>query len=324
MVKTDIDKIKGAFYVYSNGEYVVLPGTKLYIFKTDGSMVACRTDLRYAGRITFLSGNRMLLCSSKAVFHMIDLRDGSDIWTTPYLKNELNVHKLAVSPDEAFVYTYDGWKGCNFISRLDLQKLTVEDYDMHWDVGATTDILCDEEGIPCLLKTVQETIGGKLFCQNGVRIHDFDCVNPGSTNVWKTKWSFEFPRNALRYFDSTEKIITNDLCIYDTATGASVDLLENESTWEPPGNDLCDCWLDNSKHYLCLQYQTANAIIDIRARKVVAQYAADYKKGCLIGNEYWLCVGNKILRKPFPAFEEAPPVKLIGWDEFYAQQPERR
>ena len=57
----DVDKIKGNFYIYSNGEYVVLPGTKLYILKTDGSLVACRNDLRHAGRITFVSGNRMLL-----------------------------------------------------------------------------------------------------------------------------------------------------------------------------------------------------------------------------------------------------------------------
>ena len=96
-----IDTIKGSFYIYSNGEYVVLPGTKLYIFNIDGSLAACRSDLRYAGRITFLSGNRLLLCSSRAVFHMIDLKDGSDIWTAPYTKVELPTD-LAVSPDEAY------------------------------------------------------------------------------------------------------------------------------------------------------------------------------------------------------------------------------
>lgn len=35
------------------------------------------------------------------------------------------------------------------------------------------DIFCDEDGVPCLLKTVFETIGGKPYHQNGVRIHDF-------------------------------------------------------------------------------------------------------------------------------------------------------
>lgn len=108
-------------YIYTNGEYVVLLGAKLYIFKTDGRLVACRSDLRYAGRITFLSDNRMLLCSSKAVFHMVNLCDGCDIWTAPYTKCELNVSDIALSPNELFAYTYDEWKGCHFISRLDLQ-----------------------------------------------------------------------------------------------------------------------------------------------------------------------------------------------------------
>lgn len=45
--------------------------------------------------------------------------------------------------------------------------------------------------------------------------------------------------------------------------------------------------------------------------------------GCLIGDEYWICVEEKILRKPFPAFEDAPNVKLVGgWDFFYSKHLE--
>lgn len=319
----DIDKIKGSFYVYSNGEYVVLPGTKLYIFKTDGSAVACRNDLRYADRITFLSGNRMLLCSSKAVFHMINLCDGSDIWTAPYTKIELNAADLAVSPDEAFAYTYDAWRGSDFISRLNLQTHEVDIHDMYMDEGATMDILCDETGVPCLLKTLSETIGGRQFRQNGVRIHDFNDISPGNTTSWKTKWSVEGTGSAFHFLDSTDRIVTKDLHIYDTSTGASDDLLENETDWERPEEYPCDCWLDINKRYLCVKYQTANVIIDISSRKVVAQYAADYKQGCLIGNEYWICVNDRICRKPFPAFEVAPPVKsVINSDWYYSKHPE--
>ena len=57
---TDIDRLKGDFSVYFSGEYVVLTGSKLYIFRPDGSQVACRKDLRYADRITFLPGSRCL------------------------------------------------------------------------------------------------------------------------------------------------------------------------------------------------------------------------------------------------------------------------
>ena len=318
----DVDKIKGNFYIYSNGEYVVLPGTKLYILRTDGSLVTCRSDLRHAGRITFLSGNRMLLCSSKKEFHMIDLHDGSDIWVAPYTKFELNVEKLAISPDGAFAYTVDQWRNRKFISRLDLETHEVDCYDMYMDSGATRDICCDEEGVPCLLKTLTETIGGKTFHQVGVRLHDFFYLMPGSTTEWKTKWYFEDTRMASCFFDGPDRIVTNDLCVYEPATGKLVDLLENDTKWQRLKGNPCDCWLDLSKRYLCVKYRWANVIIDILDRKVVAQYAADYKKGCLVGDEYWICIDDRICRKPFPAWEDALPEKPVGLEWYYSKHPE--
>lgn len=325
MKKTDLEKLKGSFYIYSNGEYVVLPGTKLYIFKTDGSLVACRNDLRYAGRITFLSGNRMLLCSSKAVFHMIDLCSGSDIWITPYVKHNLNVNELAISPDEAFAYTYDECKGINFISRLFMttQEHEVDAQDMYMDVGATRGILCDSDGVPCLLKTLSETIGGKNVNQNGVRIHDFDGIAPGGTTTWKAKWSFD-NRTSISFWGSTNRILTNDLCIYDVVTGTLTPLLESEAYNQLPHQTICDCWSDFTGRYLCLKYQTGNVIVDTQTRNIAAQYAADYTRGCLIGNEYWICVNDRVCRKPFPAFEEIPPVKhTINMDWYFAEHPEQ-
>ena len=319
---SEIDKIRGNISVYSNGEYVVLPGTKLYILKTDGSLVACRNDLRNARRITFLSGNKMLLCSSKTVFHMIDLRDGNDLWTAPYTKNELNVADLAVSQDEAFVYTFDQWKGIHFISQLNLQTHEVDIHDMDMDLGATKCIVCDEEGIPCLLKTLSETIGGKHVNQNGIRIHDFNGIDPGGTTTWKAKWSFH-DRTAIFFLGSTDQILTNDLCIYEPATGSLTPLLKPEDCSQLPNQTICSCWLDFTKRYVCLMYQRGNVIIDTLTCSIAAQYAADYAQGCLIGNEYWICVNNRICRKPFPSFEEIPPVKLTyNMDWYYSKRPE--
>lgn len=318
----DVDKINGKFDIYCNGEYVVLPGSKLYILKTDGSLVACRKDLRYVGRITFLSGNRMLLCSSKGVFHMINLCDGSDIWTAPYTKTNLNVASLAISPDEAYAYTYDEWRGHHFISRLDLQTHLVYSHEMNMDIGGTCGIICDEEGVPCLLKSLVETIGGENVVQNGVRLHNYHSVSPGSTTVWKTKWSSSPGDSAFNFLDSADSVLTTSLHIYEPASGISIDLLENEPAWSPE-QPLCECWLDSTGRYLCLLYQTVNVVIDIKARKVAAQYAVNYGRGCLIGNEYWVCLDSKILRKPFPAFEEAPPVKTsINMDWYFSNRPE--
>ena len=309
MKNSDLERIEGNFFIYSNGKYVVLPGKKLYIFMANGSLVACRKDLPNAGKITFLSGDRMLLCSSKAVFHMVNLCDGNDIWTAPYTKIELNIAPMTVSQEESFVYTFDTWQGNHFISRLNLTSREVTIHDMYMDSGATRDIMCNNNGVPCLLKTLRETIGGQTFHQCGVRIHDFDDIAPGNTTSWETKWSFDEYREALCFQADTNSIITTDLHIYNPSTGNSCDLLANETTWKHPQQSPSACWLDSSKQYLCVMYGTVNVIIDLHARKVAAQYAADFTRGCLIGNEYWVCEQNRILRKPFPAFEDVPPVK---------------
>lgn len=318
----DIDKIKGKFSVYSNGEYVVLPGTKLYIFKIDGSLVVCRKDLRYAGRITFLSSNRLLLCDARTGFHMIDLCDGSDFWVAPYTKFELNAAQLAVSPDEAFAYTYDEWKGRSFISRLNLQTQEVDVHDLYMDRGATMGILCDEEGVPCMLKSLGETIGGKLYKQGGVRMHDYYYLAPGNTTTWKTKWAFQGNRSVFRFLDSTDRMVMCDFCVYEPSTETLTNLLENETSWQLPEKNAVDCWLDRTKSYLCVMYDTANVVIDLHARKVVAQYATDFTCGCLIGDEYWICADDRIHRKPFPALEAALPEKSVGTEWYFSKHPE--
>lgn len=327
MIKVaDADKLKGDFSVYFNGEYVVLSGTKLFILRPDGSLVARRDDLHRSQKITFFPQNRVLLCTGKAVFHMIDLRDGSDIWSAPYIRNNLNRNNLAVSPDGEYAYTFDENRYGKFIARLHLNSPghEVDAQEMQGDIGATCDIACDEDGVPCLLKTLTETVGGKRLNQCGVRMHDYDGIAPGSTTTWKTKWSFEQGRTAEFFFDGTDRVITGDYYLYEPATGKLTDLLEKEESWERSGTGLLACWKDVSGRYLCLGYDNRNVIIDLQERKIAAQYASSWERGCLIGDRYWLCVDKKILRKPFPAFEELPPrKKVIGMDWYYAQHPER-
>lgn len=331
-MKTYLDKLNNVYQIFFSGEYVVIDHTKLHILRPDGTLVACRSDLCYAGRITFLSGNRMLLCSSKSVFHMIDLTTGEDLWTAPYTKTNLNVKPIAISPGEKFAYTYDGWNNgkmdTSFITQLNLETHETEIIEMHLDAGASRDICCEDETIPCLLKTLLETVGGKNYLVSGVRLHDFFCQEARYTNVWKTKWVRETPCGSPEiFFGSTDQVVTSDLKVFTPATGEEIDLLENETQHTLPQENLGYCWLDQTGRYLCLRYMTGNVVIDIRERKIAATYAAEFKRGCLIGNEYWLGTEKGIVRKPFPAFEEIPPynapnhlAKLTS--AYYSKHPE--
>ena len=317
----DIDRIKCNSHIYTNGSYVVIPDTKLHILKPDGTLVVSRKDLRNAGRITFLPDNKLLLCSSKAIVHMINLLDGQDIWTAPFTKSYFNLGSFAISPDRTFAYAYGNNHQGSFISRINLLTQEVDSYSFDCDIGTTEDILCDTEGIPCLLKTLNETIGGKQVLQSGIRIHDFDGIAPYSTTIWNAKWSSE-SRSSLCFFDSVDHILTSDLKVYHSYTGELIDLLENENSWVPPSKGTLGYWLDPNKQYLFIRYQNANVVIDTQAKKVVAQYASSWH-GALVGNEYWICSEGKVLRKPFPSFEEIPPVKAtIGMDWYFSKHPE--
>ena len=136
--------------------------------------------------------------------------------------------------------------------------------------------------------------------------HDFDSIDPGSTTTWKAKWSFD-NRTAISFLGSTNRILTNDLCIYDLATGTLTPILKPEVYSQLPHQTICDCWLDSTERYLCLKYQKGNVIVDMQTRSIVAQYAAECTQGCLIGNEYWICINDQVCRKPFPVFEEIHP-----------------
>ena len=331
-MKTYLDKLKNVYDIHFNGEYVVIAHTKLHILRPNGTLVTCRDDLRYASRITFLSGKRLLLCSNKTVFHMIDLTTGEDLWTAPYTKNNLNVNPIVISPNEKFAYTYDRWNDGkidkSFISQLNLDTHETEIIDMYLDVGATADICCEDETTPCLLKYYLEEVGGKTYRITGVRLHDFFCQEARRTNKWKTKWYYEGSGiQPMIFLDSTDRVATSNLHIYTPTTGEDIDLLENETeniiAREYPNH----CWLDYTRRYLCVQYQKGNAIIDIQERKIAATYAADYKKGCLISNKYWLGTEKGVVRKTFPAFEEIPPynptqASAAAASANYAKHPE--
>jgi hypothetical protein len=265
----------------------------------------------------------MLLCC-KAVFHMIQLPEGTDLWTAPYTKTNFNLNDLAVTPDEAYAYTYDEYRNSRFLTRLflDTPEHTVDLQEMGPDIGGTRGILCDEEGVPCLLKTLVETIGGKTVYQSGVRIHDFYDISPGNTTTWKTKWSSD-TRIAISFWGSTNQVLTQDLCVYTPSTGTLAPLLKPDVQSRLPRQALCGCWTDSAGRYLCLKYQTGNVILDLQDGSIAAQYAGAYTRGCLIGREYWISDMDRICRKPFPAWEELPVAKTNPtMDWYFSSRPE--
>lgn len=322
-MKKEIDKVNGCYDIYSNGRYVVLAGTKLRVFNTDGSQIICRDDIRYPGRITFLSNNRMMLSTGNGVIHLIDLVTGKDIWSVQGPKADFNIVHFAVTPDESCAYTFGTKREKMFIIRVDLRTCEVDSYYVTNDIGSTYDISCDENGVACILKVLYQNVAGQIISENGVLIQDYDDISRGNSHYWKSKWQFAGQKNAFRFWGDIDHILTSDLTLYEPKTGDHANLLENDTIKQVTGGHPSEAWLTPDERFLCLMYLQSNIIIDLGDKKICAIYAAEYTRGCIVENEYWICVGKRIIRKPFPL--EEPIIKkntTARIDEYLGKHPE--
>lgn len=306
MRKTELEKVKGEFSFHYNGEFVVLSGAVLYIFRPDGSLVAKRSDLKNTVRTLFLSGNRMLIQRGK-VLHLVNLENGEDLWQVPYPVKAISPGVyITASAEERYAFLADETENGLVLSRLDLETRQLEIRGVYGDCGGTDDIRSLGEDTVCLLKALVITVAGKPVVESGVRLHDWYYDLEFTCTDWKSKWSWAGTDTVRCFFGSADQVLTQSLHVFTPETGEMIDLLENETTWKRP--KMAPSWVepDNSGRYLKVYYFRQGCVfIDLQERKVCAAYATDnFGGGCLIAGEYWDCEDGHVVRKPFPLFEE--------------------
>ena len=179
-----------------------------------------------------------------------------------------------------------------------------------------TDLVCDMQGNPCILQyhfEEAEDIRNIQISKNG--IIESCVVKENGSPTYKPLffWEFPHPRISKFFLGDIDTILTQDLYVYTPSSGQLCDLIENRSVWNQTGQKPIDYRIDRKRQYLTLLCNTVNVIIDMNARKLVARYAAQYRFGCIVGNEFWVCTDQGVLRKPFPLIEEMPPFKFPLW-----------
>ena len=226
----ELDKVKGSHWIFRNSDYVVFVGKKLWIFKKDGTLIACRKDIPHAYKVAFLPGERLLTGGgNKAEYRLLSLVDGTDIWSFPPIKKkEVCAYRFAISPDYKQAFDYYSWMDGYHLVKLDIQTGEMDICLLQEDLRATKDIMCDENGVPCLLQTHYEEIGGQRVSQNGVRYHYLDDIDVGNAYYWKYKWQHKGITIADTFLESTELILTKDLYVYEPKSGKTYFLLEND------------------------------------------------------------------------------------------------
>lgn len=311
----NLDKIKGDYNIYCNQRYIVLVGSMLWIYKIDGTLVACRKDIVNVNKIAFLSKDRLITCGGKgASYHLLSLVDGSEIWSIPRMKKvELFGKRFAIPSDDSVIYDYFYWKNIDYLVTIYIESGNIQICQLQKGLNVTTDFICDQEGVPCLLQCNYENISGQKVSQNGIRYFYADDYTPGRAYYWKYKWQHQGNTIAALFLDSTEMILTKDLFVYIPKSGEQYYLLENDNDRKAPEYGMLEGWFDSNKEYLSISYDNCNVVVDWKERKAVARYVSNFLQGCLINDEYWICTDGRIRRVAFPLIEDLPPRKLSTW-----------
>ncbi len=308
MKKDELQKIKGNYWIESSQKYVVFLGKKLWIFQPDGTLVACRRDIVNGYKAVFLPGDRFLMAyDKKAAYRMISLKDGTDIWSIPQIKMSSGLSRLSISPKGDFAYDSYFRRGNQYLISIELASGAMTTTLLSEGLRTTQDIICDENGCPCLLQAHHEEVAGTVVSQNGIRIQNPDDFDFGSAYHWRRKWQHDGLHTAQFFLDSIDTVMTNDFWVYDLAGGERYNLLENE-----PNKELIaqlrpsSLWLNEDKTYITIMCHAYNIVVDYAARKIVGIYAGCdiFTKGCIVGNMFWISGESGLRILPFPYLEE--------------------
>ena len=313
-MENNMHKIKGKYNISLCGNYVVLFGDMLSIFNKDGSIVAHKKNLRNIHKIVAISEDSILAdCGSPKAYVALSLSDGAEVWSLSHPRLDYTSRGFAIPPDNSAVYDYYDLKGSQYLLKIDLTTREMTTISLESGLRCISDLACDEKGTLCLLEHHYEIIGEKHISINGIRYVYEDSVCPGNAYNWKSKWAFDFPTISKFFLGNTDTVLTKDLFVYQPKTGKKYHLLENESRFELPECEPYDWKISSNKQYVILLYKDTNIVVDITTKKVVARYNTDFYHGCLIDDQYWVCLDDHIQIKPFPFFENIPASKPCFW-----------
>lgn len=312
MEHIDFNQFVGVAEIHDCGDFIVILGAKVWILNRDGSLRLTIHDIPNATGFAILSNERFLICGGlDTSFRLISLKNGEEIWRIPQIKRlSFFRFRLVVSSDEQYAFTTYVYRNDYYLVMIHLTSGDMTCKKVEGGFRTLVDIACDTQQGVLFLKRQFDEIGEKRVGRNQVRRYNPETQRD---DLIEYIWSSEAPNIAMCFLENTNSIMMYDLTLLNSQTGEQYNILENEPSDYTPYFRLSQCWLDHARKYIFLKDNTANLVVDWQKRKIVARYAVQFAKGCLIGDEYWVPTKNGILKKPFPIFEEIPPQKLFSW-----------
>jgi hypothetical protein len=199
----EISKVKGEYAISAFGEYIVFYGKDIVIFHNSGVRIMRKKHFRNVHKVAALSENRIIIdCGSQGAYIVLSLLDGSEICQIKFPKLDYTKSHFAVSPDCSVVYDCYSLKEDFYLFRIDLKTNESKSIYLQRGLRSISDIVCDKEGVPCLLEHHFERVAGKHISINGVRYVYEDSLDPGDAFDWKEKWHLDFPDISTMFWGS--------------------------------------------------------------------------------------------------------------------------
>ena len=306
----ELCNIKGSYEIITCNDYIIFFGPELVIFQTDGTFIACRKDLGKVRKCVCVCADTLLVdYSSRNFYSLISLIDGSELWRTSQPKLDYTCGRFVLSPDKRYAYDLYTLRGKYCYVEIDLISGNLRKQRIKHDMRCVSDLACDQQGNPVFLEHHYEE--SKNEAKKSVSKNGTICVSAKDRKythsfIQTHQWELPYPQIARFFLKNEDVVLTQDLQVYIPSTGEMYSLAENEKPLGNPGGDPADYRLDMKSQYLILMYDTVNVVVDCVAQRIVARYAAQYRFGHIVGNEYWICTDEGIIRKPFPIIEDIP------------------
>ncbi len=313
--------LKGDYEINTINDYVVFVGPQLVIYKSDGTFVAVRQDLGTIRKSIFTKDNSILLdCSSKGVYSLISLLDGTEKLQIPQPKSDYTCNRFVLSPNDSYVYDRCDLRGKYYFVKIDLTAKTAHKFSIKNNLRCVSDLICTQYGTPVFLEQHYEANEGdteQRISKNGILCaYNTELISQYSFERM-FQWEFSHPRISRYFLGSENAILTKDLHVYNPRSGELFSLVENKLDLGNIGREPANYRFDKRTNYLTLMYDTANIVVDCSSRKIIARYAAQYRFGCIVGNEYWICADEGVRKMPFPIIETIPPRKHTLWSPWH-------
>lgn len=300
MGKSILSSIKSCTSIEHYKKWIVVSAKVLWILDSSGSLLFKFPKIKSVRKTILLSENR-LLCEAYDAYWVISLENGDTLWHYPLSKKwRSHAHNFALTPDGTYVYDYYREECLTFYYvRINLVEYECDCIPIPNISWVEKGISSDENGEVNILFSATRQIMNRVIQKNGVLLQPAEGM--GSTFYWKNQWDDSLIRFPLGMRQNL--VLLDDFSVLNYMTGETIHLIDNNEERVFPQVNPSFVKIDQER-YLNLIYSDRTIIIDCYQRKIVAQYNARFSSGCLIDDEYWIGDEEKIVKKPFPSFEE--------------------